>query len=408
MTEPPRLDGASWLHEAGLRRVFAAISDAGGEARVAGGAVRNTLMHEPVADIDVATTLLPDDVMKAGEAAGLGVHPTGLDHGTVTLTFAGKPYEVTTLRIDTETFGRKARVDFTTDWQRDARRRDFTVNALYCDAEGNIHDYVDGYRDILRKRIRFIDDAEARIKEDYLRILRFFRFHARYGAGSPDAEGLKASIKLRQGLDNLSAERLHQELFKLLVAPRALPVVRVMAKNRILSHVFPHVSDFRAFSRMTRVDAMYALRPDALCRLFLLAADARQLRSRLRLSNEEAGRIAAMGRVTGLSPRLRDNEQRAMLYRLGADTWQDAVRVAWAQARSNAANEGWLQLLRLPERWTIPKIPVHGRDVMEQGIPAGPQVGELLQRLEDWWIASDFKPDKAELLANVPAFRSSP
>ena len=395
----PSLADALWLNEPGLRRVFAAIASAGGEARVAGGAVRNALLGEAVADIDVATTLLPDQIMKAGKKAGLGVHPTGIDHGTVTLTCDGIPYEVTALRVDAETFGRKARVAFTSDWEKDARRRDFTVNALYCDADGKIFDFVEGYRDILRKRIKFIDDPQARIKEDYLRILRFFRFHARYGAGAPDSPGLAACMKLKTGLDHLSAERIHQELFKLLVAPRVVPTLRVMATNDILRHVIPYKDQFSALARMTKIDSANDLAPDALCRIVLIAAEPEKLKVLLKLSNDEDKRITGMAAATALSPKLWEREQRVILYQTGVQGWLDSVRLAWARSGAKPDDTDWNLMMKLPERGPIPTLPVNGRHLMNLGVPAGPELGEMLRCIEDWWIAADFKPDKKELLA---------
>jgi poly(A) polymerase len=241
----PSLAGAEWLGDPRLQRVLAVLAKAGGEARIAGGAVRNALLGEPIADIDIATTLSPEAVMKAAEADGLGVHPTGIEHGTVMLVAAGIPFEVTTLRRDVETFGRKARVIFTDDWHADAARRDFTINALYCSAKGEIFDPVNGYPDILQRRIRFVGDPEARIHEDYLRILRYFRFQARYGAKTRDAASLAACVKLSKGLERLSAERIRQELFKLMVARRAVPVLWRMgaladgAPGRPRSHPSP-------------------------------------------------------------------------------------------------------------------------------------------------------------------------
>jgi poly(A) polymerase len=399
MIKLPSLANEPWLKESGLSRVFEAISAKGGDARIAGGAVRNSLFGEPVADLDIATTLLPDEIMEAGTAAGLGVHPTGIDHGTVTLTCEGKPYEVTTLRIDSETFGRRARVEFTSNWEADARRRDFTVNALYCDRHGKIHDFVDGYRDILKKRIRFIDDPEARIKEDYLRILRFFRFHAHYGTGGPDRAGLAACVKLRRGLDHLSAERIRQELFKLLVAPRAVPTLRVMAKTGVLEHILPFTDQFAVLARMVKIDARQSLVPDALVRLMVIATEAERLKTRLKLSNEEGKRIAGMMTGPAPTPRLRGQERRAILYQVGKQAWRDCVRLAWARSGAKSDDRNWRELLQLPERWPIPVLPVHGRDLMRRGHAAGPEIGELLRRIEDWWIASDFRPDKNELLA---------
>src|SRR6476660_4026477 len=264
MKTPPSLSSEAWLRDPALRRVFAALEAEGGEARVAGGAVRNALLGEPVTDIDIATTLTPERIVRAGEKARLGVHPTGIDHGTITLVVIGKPFEVTTLRVDVETFGRKERVAFTDDWEADAKRRDFTMNALYCSADGKIHDPAIGYPDILRKRVRFVGSPAERIKEDHLRILRFFRFHARYGAGAPDGEGLAACIRYKSKLHALSRERIRQELFKLLEAKRASETVRLMAAHNVLKVLFAHASDLIMLGRMAKIDIAQGLKPDAL------------------------------------------------------------------------------------------------------------------------------------------------
>jgi tRNA nucleotidyltransferase/poly(A) polymerase len=401
MTNLPSLKGAEWLEDQRLKRVFSALAQAGGEARVAGGAVRNALLGEPVADIDIATTLTPQEIMAAGRAAHLGVHPTGVDHGTITLTAEGKPFEVTTLRVDAETFGRKARVEFTDNWEADARRRDFTVNALYCNAEGDILDFVNGYRDILRKRIRFIDDPRQRIEEDYLRILRFFRFHARYGKGAPDRDSLAACIELKAGLQSLSAERIRQELLKLLIAPRAVETVKVMAKTNILKLVIPHVEHFAPLTRMAEIDAANDLVPDPLLRLSLLAKDALSLRKPLRLTNNEVKQLESLAGVTPPSPKLREKEQQAILYQLGAESWRDGVRLAWARSKADPADSAWRALLALPERWPRPVFPVTGGDLLRKGYKPGPDFGRILTKLEDWWIASEFKPGKDEILARL-------
>jgi poly(A) polymerase len=233
----PDLTDAPWLHMPALQQVLKVLEAGGGEARVAGGAVRNGLLREPVDDIDIATTLTPDRVTALCSAAGLVVHPTGLDHGTVTVV-AGEgegrhAFEVTTLRIDTETYGRHAKVAFTEDWTADAGRRDFTINAIYCDRHGVILDPLGGLRDLKRRRVRFVGEARQRITEDYLRILRFFRFHARYGHGRPDPEGLAACVALRAGLKRLSAERIRVELLKLFVTHRAAATVRPRTRFRL-------------------------------------------------------------------------------------------------------------------------------------------------------------------------------
>jgi tRNA nucleotidyltransferase/poly(A) polymerase len=395
------LAGQPWLADPALARVFAALGEAGGVSRIAGGAVRNALMGEPIADIDIATTLTPDQVMAAGKKADLGVKPTGIDHGTVMLIADHKPFEVTTLRVDAETFGRKARVAFTGDWAADAGRRDFTMNALYCDADGTILDLVDGYRDIARRRVRFVGDARKRIKEDYLRILRFFRFHARYGKGAPDADGLKACARLRKGLRRLSRERIRQELLKLLAAPRAAETVAVMKERGILAEFLPKPFALDILSRLQRIDATQNLDADPILRLHALIPDAADLGPRLRLSGEEASRISRMRAAPTLSPILREQERRAVLYQLGKETWRDAVRLAWARAKPPGGAAAWRELLDFPDGWSIPKFPVTGHDVIRAGVKSGKDIGAALRRLEDWWIASDFKPAKSELLARL-------
>jgi poly(A) polymerase len=399
--EFPSLADADWLRDPTLQRVLRALAAAGGEARIAGGAVRNALMGEPIADVDIATTLSPDQVMKAGEAAGLGIHPTGIEHGTIMLTASGRPFEVTTLRVDVETFGRKARVAFTDDWEADARRRDFTINALYCSAEGKIFDPVEGYPDILRRRIKFVGDPEARIKEDYLRILRYFRFQARYGERTRDRASLAACVKLRQGLDQLSAERIRQELFKLLAARRAVPILWLMAQHQVLEHILPPVDDFQPIGRMARIDHYCKLAPDPLLRLALLARDPLSLRNDLKLTNAEVERLKTVARHPEPQPILRAQEQRAVLYHMGEQAFRDAVRLAWARSGASVNNNGWRQLLEAADRWRRPEFPVNGNDLIARGVAPGPKVGEVLRQLEDWWVASDFKPSKDELLARL-------
>ncbi|MGQ0485414.1 MAG: CCA tRNA nucleotidyltransferase [Hyphomicrobiales bacterium] len=392
MNRLPSLARAGWLKEPELKRIFAAIAAAGGEARVAGGAVRNALLGRAIADIDLATTLAPETVTAACTKAGLKVHPTGIDHGTVTVAAGKRAFEVTTLRHDVESFGRHARVAFTGDWQADALRRDFTVNALYCDEHGKIYDFTDGYKDILKKRIRFVGRPGQRIAEDYLRILRFFRFHAQIGRGAPDKAGLAACIRLRKGLDRLSAERIRQELFKLLAAPGAVATLKLMAKRGILRHILPYTEDWRVLRRLP---------PDPILRLGAIAAEPGGLKERLRLSNREADRIAALASAPALSPELREAERRALLYGLGAQAWRDAVRLAWARSRAPIDDRGWRRLAGLAERWPVPVFPVTGRDLTGRGMKPGPELGATLRRLEDWWIASGFKPGKDAILARL-------
>ena len=264
-----RVAQRGWLKDPALRKVLG-ILNAGGTTRVAGGAVRNALLGVPVADVDLATTLAPEAVMAKAKDAGLGVHPTGLEHGTVTVVADGRPFEVTTLRIDVETFGRHARVHFTDDWEADARRRDFTMNALYCDADGKVHDPLGGYRDLERRIVRFVGKPQARIREDYLRILRFFRFNAQYGRGKPEPEGLKHSVRLRRNLLKLSSERIRQELWKLLAAPGAIAMLRIMRKHGVTRILLGTEGKITALQRMAEIDRWLKLGPDPLLRLHLL------------------------------------------------------------------------------------------------------------------------------------------
>src|SRR3954466_8652077 len=248
MSAVPMLADAPWLISGGAARVLQLLNADGEEARVVGGAVRNALLGLVPGDIDIATTALPHEVMRRAKAAGIKAVPTGIDHGTVTLVIDGQPFEVTTLREDTETFGRKAKVAFGRDWVRDAERRDFTINGLSVDAAGVVHDYVGGLADIAVRRVRFIGNASERITEDYLRILRFFRIHAAYGAGEPDRAGYLACIGGRAGLTNLSAERVRMEILKLLIAEGAAVAVQAMADAGLLLPIFGGVSYIGAFA----------------------------------------------------------------------------------------------------------------------------------------------------------------
>ena len=294
-----RLNNAEWLTKGALPQLLAMLNREGEEARVIGGTVRNALLDMPAGDIDVATTALPETVIARVAAQGFKAVPTGIEHGTVTVVVQGHPFEVTTLREDVETFGRKAKVAFGRDWRRDAERRDFTMNALSVGPDGAIYDYVDGLADLDARRVRFIGDPATRIAEDYLRILRFFRFHAAYGHGPPDAPGLAACIAGRDGLDQLSRERVRMELLKLLAAPRAAATLAIMAEAGILVDVLAGVPLIAAFADMVAVEAVVGVASDPIRRLGALAVfvceDAERLSERLRLSNAEHDRLRAMG-----------------------------------------------------------------------------------------------------------------
>ena len=391
---------AAWLREPPLSKLLDALNRDGEEARVVGGAVRNALIGEPVGEVDLATTALPDEVSRRAAAAGFRIVPTGIEHGTVTVILDGRSYEVTTLRKDIETFGRHAKVAFGRDWKADAERRDFTMNALSA-ANGTVHDYVGGLADLRARRVRFIGDAGKRIAEDYLRILRFFRFHAAYGQGAPDADGLAACIAGRAGLDHLSRERVRMELMKLLVARHATPAMAVMAEAGLLVTVLGGVPDLASFSNMAKVETALGLAPDAVRRLGALgvrvAEDAIRLWQRLRLANAEHDRLAYMASAWWRVSPGHDKDARALLYRLGPERFADRVLLAWTRSPAPSTDSAWHSLATLPQRWTAPAFPLKADDFLKRGLAKGPALGVALRAAEEAWIAADFPADPAAI-----------
>jgi len=403
-SEAPSLAGAEWLKRKETSAVFGALRGDSIETRAVGGAVRNALLGLPVTEIDLATTAEPERVMALAERAGLKAVPTGIDHGTVTVIANGMPFEVTTLRRDVETFGRHAKIAYTTSWEEDARRRDFTLNALYADRDGKVFDPLGGYDDLAAGRVRFIGDAEARIKEDFLRILRFFRFHAYYGKGEMDEAGLKAGVKLRAGLDQLSAERIAGELRRILVAPHAARAVDALCDYGLLTFVLGGVPRLGRFVRLIAIEAANALVPDAALRLAALAVfveeDVARLALRLRLSNAEQA-VLALGVRQGATAGLPDEAAaKSALYRLGQN-YRSALLLAWADACASPDDAEWRKALSLPERWQTPSFPIGGDDVIALGQLKGPQIGELMKVLEQDWIAAGFALGRDELLAKA-------
>ncbi|MDC7784922.1 CCA tRNA nucleotidyltransferase [Rhodoplanes sp. TEM] len=404
-----RIVGAGWLDAAPLAAVLALLDRDGEEARVVGGAVRNTLLGEPPGDIDIATTARPEEVMRRARAAGLKAVPTGIDHGTVTIVAGGTPFEVTTLREDVETFGRKATVAFGRDWGIDAARRDFTMNALSLSPDGTLHDPVGGLADLEARRVRFIGDPERRIDEDHLRILRFFRFHASYGNGAFDPASLHACIVGREKLRGLSRERVRMELMKLLVAPVAAGTLGTMADAGILQLVLGGIGRPWDLATMVAREHALGLPPDATRRLgalaVLIAEDADRLRDRLRLTNGEHRRLAVMAEGWWrLGAATSDAEARVLLYRLGPGPYADRLLLAWTRAGSDGAGEpaagAWTSLATLPQRWTAPRFPIRAARFMAHGL-AGAALGAAMKDAEATWIAQGFPADAASLDAIV-------
>jgi poly(A) polymerase len=394
-----RLDHAPWLTSGPSGRVLGLLNSDGEEARVVGGAVRNALLGLSVGEIDIATTALPGDVIRRAKAAGLKSVPTGIDHGTVTLVVDGTPLEVTTLREDVETFGRKARVVFGRDW-----RRDVTLNGLSASIDGVVHDHVGGLADLDARRVRFIGDPDQRIAEDYLRILRFFRIQAAYGRGAPDRNGYLASIRGREGMAGLSAERVRMELLKLLVADGAPTGVTAMVEAGLMLRILGGVAYTGPFAAMIAIERRLGLPPDAMLRLGALGVavteDAKRLTQRLRLSKEETRALDSMGHRWWRLKGMDEAHARRRLYRLGAPRYRNRMMLAWARDDRSTDADSWQALVTLPDRWTPPVFPLKAADFMARGIAKGPALGHVLTLAEDAWLALDF-PMRADAVAAI-------
>ena len=406
MTKSRSLAGADFMANPGARALLALLNAEGEEARIIGGAVRNTLLGLPVADIDICTTATPDVVISRASAARYKTVPTGIEHGTVTVILDGAPFEVTTLREDIETDGRRARVRFGRDFEKDALRRDFTINALGCDAAGYLHDYCGGLADISAQRVRFIGDAGQRIAEDYLRILRFFRFHAAYGAGALDRAGLEACIAGRAGLALLSRERVRVELLKLLAAARGPEAARGMSEAGLPGLLLGGAPYAARLARLADIEAAQGEGADALLRLAALAVvtteDARRVTERLRLSNAEAMRLDAMAAALlecrstdGVPPAY--GALRELLFRHGRQGARDGAMLAQAGSGAPANDTGWASALRFLRDTPEPRLPFGGAEIIARGMPAGKAVGDVLKRLQAAWIRAGFPHDPATL-----------
>ncbi|KZD23066.1 CCA tRNA nucleotidyltransferase [Tardiphaga robiniae] len=399
-----KLHDAPWLTSGPSGQVLALLNGNGEEARAVGGAVRNALMKLPVGEIDIATTAVPDEVIRRAKAAHIKSVPTGIEHGTVTLVVDGAPFEITTLREDVETFGRKAKVAFGRDWKRDAERRDFTMNGLSASIDGVVHDHVGGLSDLDARRVRFIGDPDRRIAEDYLRILRFFRIHAAYGAGAPDREGYLASIRGRDGLAGISAERIRMELLKLLVADGAFRAVDAMVDAGLMLRIVGGVTYKGPFAAMIAIEQALGLKPDAVLRLGALGVavteDARRLAQKLRLSNDETKALDSMGHRWWRLKGMDEAHARRRLYRLGETRYRNRMMLAWARAGRDADATAWTALMTLPERWTPPVFPLRAADFMARGIGKGPALGHVLALAEDAWLALDF-PMEVDVLTVI-------
>lgn len=372
------LDPQHFLGRPGIKRLLNALGAREGTARFVGGAVRDLLLDVPHDDLDLATTLAPDEVIRRLEAAGIKAVPTGIEHGTITAVSSGTVAEVTTLRSDVSTDGRRATVAFTGDWQQDAGRRDFTINALYADPfTGELFDYFDGLDDLKSRTVRFIGEPLQRIAEDHLRILRYFRFHARYGHGEPDADALKACTDRANDLMALSRERIADELLKLLALPDPTPTVRLMHERGLFKPVVPEVAGVDRLEALVAAEREAGLDPDPLRRLAaLLPLDpptTERVAARLKLSNKARKRLASAA-----DPSLGEAPQ-PLAYRLGIQGAVDRLLLASRSAEAAQIAD-----------WTPPRLPIGGRELMARGIAEGPEVARALKRIEDAWEAAGF------------------
>ncbi|MFN7400506.1 MAG: CCA tRNA nucleotidyltransferase [Sandaracinobacter sp.] len=387
-----RLDPAQWAERPGLAKLLTALEADSGTTRLVGGSVRDWLLGLPVSDIDLATRLKPEAVMAALEAAGIRAVPTGLQHGTVTAVSGGVPHEVTTLRRDVATFGRHAQVAFTDDWQEDARRRDFTINALYADpGTGELIDFFGGIEDLKAGRVRFIGAPLERIAEDHLRILRFFRFAARF-APQLDADGLAACAARANDLIALSRERIRDELLKLLALPSPAATVSAMLAHGILKPVLPEIAASRlpALERLIAAETVARMAPDGLRRLAALLPDnaqlAAEIAARLKLSNAGKGRLVHAATRTAVP-----EDPRALAYSIGAEATLDRLLLT-----SDGRAAQWAGPL---SHYTRPRLPISGKDLIAMGLPPGPAVSRRLAEVEQLWVAAGFPADRNKTMA---------
>jgi poly(A) polymerase len=410
--EEGRMAPPPWMSEAATRAVLQAFSAAGVEARFVGGAVRDALLGEPAAgsgaeaDIDIATPASPERVIDLLQKSGIKVVPTGLAHGTVTAVVPPLHFEITTLRRDVETFGRRARVAFDADWAADAGRRDFTINAIFLSPDGAINDPVGGMADLRAHRVRFVGNPATRIAEDVLRLLRYYRFEARFGAGAGDPQARAACRESAHLLPTLSAERVAQELVKLLETQEPIAALQMMQEDGVLPVVLPEAR------RLDRLQRMIEIEPeiDPLRRLAALidvdASRAVALAERLRFSNAWRDRLQGLATPWPLDPHGDARTQRRGLYRLGTERYRDIALLQAADGVISAAKLG--EFLTLARDWTLPRFPLAGRDVVAIGIPPGERVGQLIEAVRAWWEAGDFTADRATCLAYLQTLVNPP
>lgn len=413
-----RIDPTDWMLADDTGALFDALSAGGGAVRFVGGCVRDAILGRGVSDLDVATDVEPQRVLEILEASGIRAVPTGIEHGTVTAIPGDRPFQVTTLRRDVETDGRRAVVRYSRDWAEDARRRDFTMNALSADREGNVYDYAGGLGDLAAGHVRFIGDAADRIREDHLRILRFFRFQANYGRTDPDPDALEACQAAVANLEALSGERIWQEFSRILAAPDPSAVLILMEKTHVLSYLLPVRRRLSAVRVLVALESSIRRPGDALRRLAALVSplqrEMSQIAARFRLSRDDTRRLMELNAERGnTSPGMPELAVRRSLYVLGPAFFGDLVLIDWADAivanagAAEAEALAWKGIWDAIADWSAPEFPLSGADVMSMGVPEGPEVGEIFREIEDWWVDQAFRPDREACLDRLrrSAFR---
>ncbi len=403
---------AEWLQRESVRKAFDILAGNENQTKAVGGIVRNTLLGNPTGDVDMASKFTPNEILDRAQKAGVKAIPTGIEHGTVTLVIDGETIEVTSLRKDVNTNGRHAEVVFGGDWKDDAQRRDFTFNAMYVGPDGELLDPLNGLKDCLDREVRFIGDAKQRIKEDYLRILRFYRFFAHFGSGRPEADGLRATVALKSGLDRLSPERVWQELKKLLSAKDPSRALLWMRTTGVLAAILPEGEKWGidaihgvvaaeqdlewSIDPMLRLKSILPPMPDKMA----------ALGKRLRLSNAEVDQLQKWAMVEGINADMPEQDLKAAIYWGDKDAIIAALQLSLASTRAKSAESleavekaaGYLKLLNIAKDWNAPTFPVKGQDLLELGHDAGPELGAKLKALESSWVASGFSKLANDLL----------
>ena len=390
-----------WMSEGPARAVYDALDKAGGSPRFVGGCVRDGLLGRKIKDVDIATVLPPDAVIAAASKAGLKPVPTGIDHGTVTVIADHVGIEVTTLRRDVETFGRHATVAFTDDWKEDASRRDLTMNALFADMSGAIYDYFDGVHDLKVGRVRFVGRPEDRMTEDYLRILRFFRFHADYAVGDFDPPAMAAAAALKDHLRSLSGERLRQETLKLMTARRATETWRAMLLAGIAGVYLPQATGMNRLTKLVELEQTLRVAPDPVRRLAALTitGTGTDVAALLKLSNVDRDRVIAITEPRPLFVADDATSVRRQVYDLGNALALDLLLVDWAAGLARESVErDWQVAYEIVRDWPRPSFPLTGGDAKGLGVEPGPAIGTLMRDVEEWWIAGDFIADRSACL----------